>query len=83
MYFPITVMPTQKRRLNITLKKDVAFYIKKMALHDDVPESTKAAELIENAIEFDEDLYWSRIAEESEKKTKKWISHKEFWSKIL
>ena len=76
-------MPTKKKRLNVTLKKDTAFYLKKMAVRDEVPESTKAAQLIEIAMELEEDLYWSKIADDRLKKTKKWISHEEFWSKLL
>ncbi|MDD4287283.1 MAG: hypothetical protein PHN33_02945 [Candidatus Peribacteraceae bacterium] len=76
-------MPTKKRRLNVTLKKDVALYLKKLALRDDMPEATKAAQMIETAMEIEEDLYLSRIADDRFARTKKWISHEEFWSKLL
>jgi len=76
-------MPTKKRRLNVTLNKDTAIYLKKLAIRDDVPEATKAAQMIEIAMEIEEDLYLSRIADERLAQTKKWISHEDFWSKIL
>jgi hypothetical protein len=76
-------MPTKKRRLNITLKKDTAFYVKKLALRDDVPEATKASELIEAALEIEEDIFFSKIADERDKKTKNWISYEEFAAKVL
>ncbi len=76
-------MPTKKRRLNVTLKKDVALYLKKLALRDDVPEAAKAAQMIEIAMEIEEDLYFSRVADERLARTKKWISHGNFWSKLL
>lgn len=75
-------MPTKKRRLNVTLKKDVALYLKEIALRDDVPEATKASQLIELAMEIDEDLYLSKIANERHKNMKGTISHKEFWSRV-
>ncbi len=76
-------MPTKKRRLNITLKKDTAFFIKQLALRDDVPESTKASELIEVALEMEEDFTLSTIADERDKKTKNWMSYDEFAAKVL
>lgn len=76
-------MPTTKRRVNVTLKKDVAIFLKQLALRDDVPESTKAAQMIEMAMEIEEDLYWSKVANERIKKMKGTISAEEFWSKVL
>ena len=77
-------MPTKKNRLNITLSKDAAIFLKQIALRDDVPQATKAAELIEMALEIEEDAYFAKIADERAKDTKaKWISHEEFWSKVL
>ena len=74
-------MPTTKKRLNVTLKKDTAIYLKKMALRDDVPEATKASQLIETALELEEDLHFSRIADNRLETMKGTISHKEFWSR--
>ncbi|OGJ61729.1 hypothetical protein A3A67_01535 [Candidatus Peribacteria bacterium RIFCSPLOWO2_01_FULL_51_18] len=76
-------MPTKKRRINITLKKDVALYLKKLALRDDMPEATKAAQMIELAMEIEEDLYFSRIADERFRNMKKTVSAAEFWAKVL
>lgn len=80
-------MPTKKHRLNVTLPAHVAVYLKNIALRDDVPEATKARELLEMALELEEDAYFSAEAERIEKKLlkkkRKWISHEEFWSKLL
>ncbi len=77
-------MPTSKKRLNITLSKDTALFLKKIALRDDVPEATKAAELLEKAMEIEEDEYFSAIADRRiADKHAGWVSHKEFWSKVL
>lgn len=76
-------MPTKKKRLNITLPKDVAIYLQKMALRDEVSQSQKAVQLIEEALEIAEDEYFVKIAEERIKKGGKYISHEEFWKKVL
>ncbi len=76
-------MATLKKRLNITLPKEARVYLKKLAMVDQVPEATKAAELLQMALEIEEDAYFSTVADERLKKGKKSISHKEFWSKVL
>jgi len=79
-------MPTKKRRLNITLPEHVAVFLKKIALRDDVPEATKARDLLEQALELEEDAFFSARAEDMERKLlrkkRQWVSHEEFWSKI-
>lgn len=76
-------MATLKKRLNITLPKETRLYLKKIALRDQVPEATKAAELLQMALEIEEDAFFAHAAEERLKKGGKFISHKEFWSKVL
>ena len=84
MYFSITSMPTKKKRINVSLNKDAVIFLKHLALRDDVPEATKAAQLIEIAMVLDEDMEDARIADEVLKKSKgKTISHDAFWSKLL
>lgn len=75
-------MPTSKKRINISLSKETAVFLKKISLRDDVPQATKAAELLEKAMEIEEDEYFSKMAEERLKKNAGWISHEEFWSKV-
>ncbi len=76
-------MPTSKKRLNITLPDETRIYLKKLALKDNVPEATKAAELLQMALEIEEDAYFSKIADLRAKKGGKTISHETFWSKAL
>ncbi|MEQ1849830.1 MAG: hypothetical protein ABL890_04535 [Candidatus Peribacteraceae bacterium] len=76
-------MSTTKKRLNITLSDHLAVFLKKVALRDEVPQATKAAEMLERAMELEEDAYFSMLAEEREKKTSKLLSHDDFWSKAL
>lgn len=72
-----------KKRLNITLPKETRMYLKKLALRENVPEATKAAELLQMALEIEEDAYFSKIADRRARKGGRAVSHKVFWSKVL
>jgi hypothetical protein len=72
-------MSTTKRRINITADADVEAALKLVAERDGVPMATKAAELLRNALELEEDLALGAIAEERERAHVKFISHEEFW----
>ena len=76
-------MPTSKKRLTVTLSKDVSVFLKKIAVRDNVPEATKAAELLEKALEIEEDEYFSTIADKrASDKNADAISHEEFWKSV-
>ena len=72
-------MPTLKSRINISLPDEVKEALEKLAKRDRIPEATKAARLLEIAIEMEEDLFWNEIAEERDKKQAKFISHAVAW----
>ena len=76
-------MPTQKKRLNITLPKHLAVFLQQISLRDDVPQATKAAELLSRALELEEDGYFGALAEKQDKSNARFVSHKDFWSKVL
>ena len=73
-------MATNKKRINISLPKDLELVLEELAERDDVPVATKAIELIKAAIEIDEDEVWNRLAEERDTTDAKFISHKDAWS---
>lgn len=76
-------MPTTKDRINITVGKDTSWAIKQLAKRDRVPASTKVRELVEKAIELEEDLIWAEIADKRAKeKNVKYIDHDTFWKKV-
>ncbi len=75
-------MPTKKKRLNLTLPKHIAVYLQKIAVRDEMSQSEKALQLIENALELAEDDYFATIAAERIAKGGKYISHEEFWKKV-
>jgi hypothetical protein len=74
------IMATSKKRINISLPKDIEIVLGELADRDNVPTATKAIELIKIGIEIDEDEIWDKLAAERDTKDAKFISHKEFWS---
>ncbi len=72
-------MATTKRRLNITLSPDLDWALSKIAKRDNVPEATKAAELLQSALLVEEDSVWARLADTRYKEKSKYISHEKAW----
>jgi predicted DNA-binding protein len=76
-------MATTKDRINISVSKRVRDDLRALAKRDQKPVATKAAELIEEALKTEEDIFLSRIAEERLKNHKgRWIPHDEAWRMI-
>jgi len=73
-------MPTTKRRINISLSPDLDKAIATLARRDDVPEATKAADLLRVALEIEEDHVWDVIASRRDIKGARFISHKKAWA---
>ena len=57
-------MPTKLPRLNIVLDSSTDEYLGKLAKKEGVSKSLKARDLIREALETYEDMYWSKLAEE-------------------
>lgn len=72
-------MPTVKKRTNIVLPDSVDSILSFLSKRDDVSKSSKAVQLIEIAIQLEEDEAWNRLAEERDTKNAKFISHKNAW----
>lgn len=73
-------MPTQKRRLNISLPQNIDKALVTIAQRDNIPQATKAVELLEHALEIEEDVIWDSIAEKRDTKKAKFLSHDSAWS---
>lgn len=79
------LMPTSKKRLNISLSPEMDKLIRQSARRDDMPEATKAAELIKIALELEEDMVLGQMLEERLREhvpESKYISHKEAWKHL-
>lgn len=74
-------MATTKKRINISLSSDLNRALSIIAKRDQVPEATKAAELLRLGMEVEEDILLEQLASARLKTIKKIISHKEVWGK--
>ena len=72
-------MPTTKTRINISLSNDVRDALAKLARRDRVPRATKAAKLLETALELEEDLVWDILAHRRDIKNSHYIPHNKAW----
>ncbi|MBI3495054.1 hypothetical protein HY065_00290 [Candidatus Berkelbacteria bacterium] len=72
-------MPTTKMRINISLSDSVQDALAKVALRDRVPTATKAARLLEVALELEEDQVWDTIAQRRDSKNARYVAHRRAW----
>ncbi len=72
-------MTTTKTRINISLTDTVKEMLHKLARRDHVPEATKAARLLEIALELEEDRVWDEIAKKRDTKRTRFVSHAKAW----
>lgn len=73
-------MPTLKKRINISVSKDIEQAIAKLAKRDSMPQATKAAQLLAQAIESEEDAIWDAIVTERSRDPR-FVSHEQVWKK--
>jgi predicted DNA-binding protein len=72
-------MPTAKKRINITVNDDVYEALERLSKKRAEPVAGIGLDLIEEALEYQEDLYFSRIADERLGKKEKRIPHEKAW----
>jgi antitoxin component of RelBE/YafQ-DinJ toxin-antitoxin module len=72
-------MLTIKQRLNITTDRATRSILARIAKRDRVPLATKAAQLLRNALELEEDIALAKIANERFLKKGKFIPHELAW----
>ena len=72
-------MVTKRPRINITVPLETALLLNNKAQNQKMSLSKVALFLIQEALNRDEDLYFSKIADNVLKKNKKWHSHKKAW----
>jgi hypothetical protein len=72
-------MATTKRRLNISLSKEVETMVSTLAKRDRVPEATKVSELLLVSLAIEEDKALSLLAEARLKEKGRKLSHEEVW----
>jgi len=74
-------MSTRYPRLNVVLEPSLYRAILKLARKEGVSLSSKARDLIRDALEYCEDIYWTNQAKRREKtfNRKKALSHSQVW----
>ncbi|MDP3726175.1 MAG: hypothetical protein Q8R36_03180 [bacterium] len=72
-------MATTKKRINISVPREVDNALLWLARRDHVPQATKAARLIEVALELEEDIMWDAIARARDTKNARFVSHRRAW----
>lgn len=76
------IMATTKKRINVSIPHDVEKALYLLAAKDGIPPATKAALLIQYAIEMNEDELLSSIASQREKDNTHFISHEDAWGNV-
>ena len=72
-------MATTKTRINISLPDNVRDALTKIARRDRIPAATKAARLLEIALEIEEDQVWEALAQRRDTRNASYIPHKKAW----
>jgi len=72
-------MSTTKKRINISIPKTVERVLGLAAQRDQVPQATKAAHLLQLALELEEDQLWDQVAKKRDTKNASFVSHKQAW----
>ena len=72
-------MPTAKKRINITVDDELFEALESLAHKKQKSVSGTSLDLIEKAIEFEEDSYFSRIADKRLSQKQKRMAHDKAW----
>jgi hypothetical protein len=72
-------MPTTKRRLNITVDDETYSVLERLSSKRQQSVAGVGLSLIEEALEYQEDLHFSRIADERLNRREKRVSHDKAW----
>ena len=73
-------MATTKKRINVSISRDVEQALARLAKRDELPQATKAGELIRLALELEEDQVLEQIAGKRDKERASFVSHKKAWA---
>ena len=72
-------MATTKKRMNLSLPTQINTAIYKLAERDQMPPATKAASLLQLALEVEEDDWFNQLTEERDTTTAKFVPHEAVW----
>lgn len=72
-------MATTKKRINISVSKDLDDVLGRLAKRDQVPQATKAEHLLRIALEIEEDQVLDTIATKRDISRAQFLSHSAAW----
>ena len=72
-------MPTDKKRIHITVDDDTFAVLGRLSIQRGQSVAGVGLSLIEEALEFQEDRHFSRVADERLKKKEKRVDHDKAW----
>lgn len=72
-------MATTKKRMNLSLPTNINTAIYKLAERDQMPPATKAASLLQLALEVEEDDWFNQLAEQRDTTIAKFVPHEAVW----
>ncbi|HET9062543.1 MAG TPA: hypothetical protein VFO62_04570 [Candidatus Binatia bacterium] len=72
-------MPTAKKRINITVDDQTYEALERLSAERNQPVAGVSLSLIEQALEYQEDVYFSRVADERLSRKQKRVSHTNAW----
>ena len=72
-------MPTAKRRINISVDDDVYEALERLSVQREQPVAGVSLSLIEQALEYQEDIHFSRIADDRLGQKQSRVSHAKAW----
>lgn len=72
-------MPTAKRRINISVDDEVYEALERLSAERAQPVAGVSLSLIEQALEYQEDIHFSRVADERLARKQKRVSHSKAW----
>jgi predicted DNA-binding protein len=73
-------MPTTKKRINITVDDEIYAALQRLSIERDQSVAGLGLSLIEQALEYQEDLYFSRVADKRLGKKQKRIAPDKAWA---
>ena len=72
-------MPTAKKRINITVDDETYEALERLSEKRNQPVAGVSLSLIEQALEYQEDVHFSRVADERLSRKQKRVSHSKAW----
>ena len=73
-------MPTDKPRIQVTLTEDIDGILSHVAKTKGKSKSAIAADLIQEALEIQEDRAFAALAEKRERENETWLNHDDVWT---